>query len=55
MTYSFHDVETEEGTDKVDGTENDLSDVGVADADRLEYCGTIVEEVVGTSKLLEHL
>lgn len=53
-TKVLNHVQTNEGDTKVDTVENDLSDKRV-DLHRLEDGGTVVEEVVGTGKLLEHL
>lgn len=44
--------EREASSDEVDGAENELSDIRVADTSRLEDVNAIVEEVVDTSKLL---
>ena len=54
-TKVLHDVETEEGAEDVDGTEDDLGDEGVLNTNRLEDGGTVVEEVVGTGELLQTL
>lgn len=42
------DVKTSESAAKVDGTEDNGGDVGVADTDGLKDGGSVVEEVVGT-------
>ena len=47
-------VKTDECDHKVDRVQDDLCDVRI-DIDRAEYGGAIVEEVVGTSQLLEGL
>lgn len=50
-----NNVKTTESADNVDGTENDLGDVGVAETSSLENGCTVVEEEVGTGKLLTSL
>lgn len=47
-------VQTNKGDAKVDTVEDDLGNKGV-DLHRLEDGGTVVEEVVGASELLQHL
>lgn len=54
-TTLSNNIETTESANNVDGTENDLSDVGVAETGGLEDGGSIVEEEVGTGKLLTSL
>lgn len=49
------DVQTTEGGEDVDGTENHGGDVRVRDTDRREDLGSIVEEEVGTGELLQGL
>ena len=49
------DVQTGQGHTKVDGTQNDLSDVRVAQTHTLEDGGTVVEDEVGTGQLLQRL
>lgn len=48
-------VQTTERTAKVDSTENTLGDEGVAETSIFKHRGTIVQEEVGTGKLLEGL
>ena len=48
-------VQTKEGGAEIHSTENNLGDVAVADASSPENHRTKVEEVVGTSELLQHL
>ena len=54
-TKVLNNVETTKGGSKVDSSENDLSDERVGDTGTLEDGGTIVEEVVGASELLQSL
>lgn len=49
------DVQTTEGGEDVDGTEDHGGDVRVGDADGREDLGSVVEEEVGTGKLLQGL
>lgn len=49
------DVETGEGHTEVDNTQNDGGNVGVAETDTVEDTGSVVEDEVGTGKLLEGL
>lgn len=49
------DVETTEGGEDVDGTEDHGGDVRVGDTDGREDLGTVVEEEVGTGELLQGL
>lgn len=54
-TEMLNEVETEESRSDVDTTENHGGDERVLDTHTGENGGTIVEEVVGTGKLLQHL
>ena len=54
-TEMLNEVETKESRSDVDTTENHGSDERVLDADTGENGRTVVEEVVGTGKLLQHL
>jgi hypothetical protein len=54
-TTLLNDIETAEGTESVDGSENELSDVGVLETGGSKDGGTEVEEEVDTSELLTGL
>lgn len=51
----FDDVETRESHTEVDSTQNDGGNVGVVQTDTIEDAGSVVEDEVGTGKLLEGL
>jgi hypothetical protein len=48
----FHNVYATECTDKVDNSQDDLRDIRVLNADRLEDRSAIVEKVIGSGELL---
>jgi hypothetical protein len=54
-TTVLNDPETTNGSNDVDGTKNDGGDVRVLETSGRENGGTVVEEEVGTSKLLTSL
>lgn len=54
-TKVLNDIETAKGGSEVDGTQDDLGDEAVGDTSTLHDGGTVVEEVVGTGKLLQRL
>ena len=51
----LHDVKAAEGAADVDGAEDDLGDVGIAETDLVEDSCAVVEEEVGSGKLLSGL
>jgi hypothetical protein len=54
-TVVLDNVKTGKGHTEVDSTEDDGGDVGVAQSNTLEDTGSVVEDEVGTSQLLEGL
>lgn len=54
-TVVLDNVQTRQGHTKVNGTQNDLSNEGVAQTNTLEDAGSVVEDEVGTGQLLQRL
>ena len=54
-TKVLNNIQTTESADEVDSTQDGGSDEAVANADRIEDGGSIIEEKVGTGQLLQSL